>query len=203
VAKDNDAEAIEPPRGGCRLAANTVHGDKEAEISREELVSAYIDGRLSRRAFIRRLVAAGVSVGAAASYAHLLAPEARGADAHVSLDDHYPDVNVGIRSRDIDRIQETGVVRVRVHVDDGAMVFVGVDARVGGASAARRVLIGSKRVRFDGAGTRIVKVHLNRKGRMIIRNRDAALLRVTAIAADLDPGDAGYVDADFGKRRVT
>ncbi len=42
-------------------------------MSREELVVAYVDGRLSRRAFIRRLVALGVTAGAAVTYADALA----------------------------------------------------------------------------------------------------------------------------------
>ena len=44
-------------------------------MSKEELVDAYLDGRLSRRTFIRRLVASGVSLGAALTYAGVLAPE--------------------------------------------------------------------------------------------------------------------------------
>ena len=174
-------------------------------MSREELVSAYLDGGLSRRAFIRRLVAAGVSIGAAASYAHLLAPAARGADAHVSLDDQYPEVDVGIRSGNLDRIQETGIVRVRVTVtEEGAHVFVGVDARQagGGASAARRVLIGQKQVKFGSPGTRVVKVPLSKKGKRILRGRDSVSLRVSAVATDLDPQDAGRVDRDTAKRRA-
>ena len=41
-------------------------------MSQEELISAYLDGQMSRRTLIRRLVAAGVSFGAAVSYAHVL-----------------------------------------------------------------------------------------------------------------------------------
>jgi hypothetical protein len=45
-------------------------------VSDEELIQAYAEGRISRRFFIRRLVAAGVSFGAAMSYAQLLGPAA-------------------------------------------------------------------------------------------------------------------------------
>ncbi len=41
-------------------------------MSREELVEAYVEGRLSRRTFMRRLVELGVSVSAAAAYAAAL-----------------------------------------------------------------------------------------------------------------------------------
>jgi plastocyanin len=55
-------------------------------VSRDELVQRYLDGQLSRRVFIRRLIATGVSAGAALSYAGLL----ESAPAHaVALADFY------------------------------------------------------------------------------------------------------------------
>ena len=50
-------------------------------MSREELVERYLDGQLSRRVFIRRLVLTGVTTAAALSYASVL--EALPADAGV------------------------------------------------------------------------------------------------------------------------
>ncbi len=47
-------------------------------MSKEELVEAYMDGRISRRTFVRRLIAAGVSAAAAAAYAAALPAQARG-----------------------------------------------------------------------------------------------------------------------------
>jgi plastocyanin len=41
-------------------------------VSREELVERYLDGQLSRRVFIRRLVLTGVTTAAALSYASIL-----------------------------------------------------------------------------------------------------------------------------------
>ncbi len=55
-------------------------------MSREELVERYLDGQLSRRVFIRRLVLTGVTTAAALSYASVL--EALPADAGV-LSDFY------------------------------------------------------------------------------------------------------------------
>lgn len=43
-------------------------------MSEEELVQAYTDGHLSRRAFVRRLVTRGVPLAAALAYASALAP---------------------------------------------------------------------------------------------------------------------------------
>lgn len=44
-------------------------------MSQRELVDAYVEGRISRRVFIRRLVATGVALSAAATYAAALGTE--------------------------------------------------------------------------------------------------------------------------------
>jgi hypothetical protein len=40
-------------------------------MSKEELVDAYVNGEISRRSFVRRLVAGGVSLTAAIAYAQM------------------------------------------------------------------------------------------------------------------------------------
>ncbi len=54
-------------------------------MSRDELVNRYLDGQISRRVFIRKLVASGVSVFAALSYAEVL----KAAPAYAVLGDFY------------------------------------------------------------------------------------------------------------------
>lgn len=44
-------------------------------MSKEELVRTYAEGRMSRRRFIRKLVGAGISVGAAATYAAVISAQ--------------------------------------------------------------------------------------------------------------------------------
>jgi len=56
-------------------------------MSREQLVDAYLRGEISRRAFIRRLVAAGVSVGAAVAYSYLMPQRTAAAPGSYSLAD--------------------------------------------------------------------------------------------------------------------
>jgi hypothetical protein len=51
-------------------------------MSQEELVAAYLDGTMGRRVFIRRLVAGGVSLAAAAAYSDHLAGVAAAASRH-------------------------------------------------------------------------------------------------------------------------
>jgi hypothetical protein len=43
-------------------------------MSEEELVAAYVDGKIGRRVFVRRMVAAGLSTAAALTYAGLIGP---------------------------------------------------------------------------------------------------------------------------------
>ena len=47
-------------------------------MSHEELASAYSEGRISRRIFIRGLMATGLTAGAAVAYARFLEPSAYG-----------------------------------------------------------------------------------------------------------------------------
>ena len=61
-----------------------------SEVSREELVDRYLDGQLSRRVFIRRLIATGVTTATAISYASLLESQpaaAADADFYLSMED--------------------------------------------------------------------------------------------------------------------
>ena len=44
-------------------------------MSRDQLVEAYVNGGISRRVFVRRLIGAGVSLAAAVSYSELLGPQ--------------------------------------------------------------------------------------------------------------------------------
>jgi hypothetical protein len=88
-------------------------------MSREEVVSAYLDGRISRRTLVRRLVAAGVSAGAAVSYAHLLNPQRAFAR---NDSDHYPDVEVKIIDEDLDTIISTLDIVTRVHADEDSQL---------------------------------------------------------------------------------
>jgi hypothetical protein len=52
-------------------------------MSKEDLVEAYLAGQITRRIFVRRLVAAGIGIAAATSYARMMNP----ARAHGATDD--------------------------------------------------------------------------------------------------------------------
>src|SRR4051812_2083764 len=60
-------------------------------MSRQGIVDAYLNGEISRRTFVRRLVGAGVAFSAATAYAELLRPawaQAADPDCHFVVD-HY------------------------------------------------------------------------------------------------------------------
>jgi hypothetical protein len=69
-------------------------------MSQDELVNAYVSGRISRRTFIRRLAIAGVSLAAAATYAEVLVPAANASPrSETDSGGHHPhDVHAGSSS---------------------------------------------------------------------------------------------------------
>jgi hypothetical protein len=90
-------------------------GYSDPQMSRQELVSAFLDGQISRRTLIRRLIAGGVSAGAAISYAQLLSPER--ADASVRAggsSDQYPLVDLAITSPSLAAVRNNGFIKVTV-----------------------------------------------------------------------------------------
>lgn len=58
------------------LRAAALYDDmgRRSQMADTDAINAYLEGRISRRTLVRRLVAAGVSLGAAASYSQLLDP---------------------------------------------------------------------------------------------------------------------------------
>jgi hypothetical protein len=84
-------------------------------MSRQELVSAFLEGRLSRRTLIRRLIAGGVSTGAAISYAQLLDPQRAGASSAIrGVSDHYPLVDMKITSTSLAVVRTNARLNIEV-----------------------------------------------------------------------------------------
>jgi hypothetical protein len=96
-------------------------------MSRQELVDAYVEGGVSRRSFVRRLVASGISIGAAVSYAEVLAPAAAAAPPRRKrrgFDDAYPLVSMRILTRDIADVRSKQRLRVRVTSNSSLVLHV-------------------------------------------------------------------------------
>lgn len=97
-------------------------------MSREELAVAYVNGHVSRRMFIKRLMALGVTAGAAIAYAESLgAPP--GSRAAAAADDLYqePDPDDG----------DTGVDAAGAGVGAGAGANAGAVANAQAAEAVQ------------------------------------------------------------------
>lgn len=146
-------------------------------MSSSELVDAFVDGRISRRTFIRRLAAAGVSVGAAVSYAHLLAPDAQ--SRRRGFTDEYPDVDIEILSSDLDRVIRSERLKVRVMTNEHVTLDLFAYAKRGGELKPIGVTSGE----FDAGNTK-TNVPLDKLAPL--RNRNRARVVVFAHGKDDD-----------------
>jgi hypothetical protein len=106
-------------------------------MSRQELVDAYLEGTVNRRAFVRRLVASGVSVGAAAGYAQILAPGAAAAERTPRAErggtsELYPRVVVRITTRDLKDVRKNNRLKIKVTASTSDYVHVSAFLDKGG-----------------------------------------------------------------------
>ena len=118
----------------------------------EQLVNEYIEGRISRRTLIRRLLAAGVSFGAAVSYAHMLQPDRAAAGG--LADQHFMTVTGRILDQDLDRVIADERVQVRFAVPRQAKVTFRIYLRrpwLAGQGSMAYSLIGERTLRTRGA----------------------------------------------------
>jgi hypothetical protein len=131
-------------------------------MSQEELVEAYLAGGINRRVFIRRLVAAGVGLGAAVSYAHLLAPRAS-ADrvlAH-GYEPPNPPVLSGLQMvpEDLDRVIRKKRFKVRGTSNQPATYWVNLHLyRPADKTEWPDAVIGYGPLTFDAAGERTFEI---------------------------------------------
>jgi hypothetical protein len=128
-------------------------------MSQGEIVDAYVNGQLNRRLFIRRLVASGVALGAAVSYAHLLTPEvkAKGAIAY----EYSQPILSGLQMvpGDLDRIIKKKRIKIRGTSDQPASFPVHIHLyRKPEKSAWPDAVIGATTLQFAAAGTQTFTV---------------------------------------------
>jgi hypothetical protein len=153
-------------------------------MSREELITTYREGGMSRRTLIRRLAASGVSLGAAISYAHLFAPKAE-ADERRNHADYYEDyyttdVRLRIVSNTVNGVVRTGTVNVFIHTDDGAEITLKVFTKIRG----RLRRIGIKTITTTQATSRLVQIPIGDGALRLLRQRDRKWIKVTSAATD-------------------
>lgn len=149
-------------------------------MSDREIVDAYLDGRISRRTLIRRLVAAGISIGAAVSYAQVLKPERAFARAD---SDHYPDYDVRIVEEDLDKVANKERVLVRVHADEDS-AFKPIQFWVYHVVHGSFTLIGYKETNFIGPDTKRVPIRIDSGSATTLGGLNRAKLQVNWVAHD-------------------
>lgn len=148
-------------------------------MSRDELVGAYLDGQISRRTLVRRLVAGGVSIGAAVSYAQVLKP---GRALAGNDNDHYPDTTVRLVSDDIDEIFDKGKFVVKVRVDEDCELNP-LEIRCYHKVGPSLTLVASKSTTINGPKTKNVGVPLG-SGASGLLSLDKAKIKTTYIGYD-------------------
>lgn len=172
-------------------------------MSTDELVNAYIEGSVSRRTFIRRLVGAGVSLGAAVSYAHLLTPQRAGAQTGPDFynPDFYrpPQIQLSFpSSQDLEDLSKTGVIEVVITTQEPAqfqllaLATASGGPKGGAAESAKKrkrkkrgpVTIATLVVDLPTAGQRLIQVPLTPAGLKLIRRAKKVSLVVNATATD-------------------
>ena len=150
-------------------------------MSTDELVNAYVDGGVSRRTFIRRLVAGGISLGAAVSYAHLLAPERAGASPATNPDFYTaPQPRLDVASRSSDAIVNKGKIKLIVFCEEPASVQLEAKLPVGG----KPTTVASTTVDFAVGGEQVVLLQVRRKVRSALGDLHRARVTVFATATD-------------------
>lgn len=132
-------------------------------MSRQELVDAYLEGGVSRRAFVRRLIASGVSVGAAISYAEVLAPDALAAPrarAKGTVEDMYPLVSTRIVTRDISDVRHNARLKVKVTSNSALVVHMAAFVEKAGHLQAMGFVpyVPTNARTFTGPGTKTMTI---------------------------------------------
>lgn len=142
-------------------------------MSQEELVGAYVEGSISRRAFVQRLVAGGLGVGAATAYAQMLAPDAGAARrGNPAPDGNYSRFDVKILDDSLQKVRNGEKLKVRLRrtvarpKEDNLRVLVYSKDELLGKTAPRST-----------QGTFDVTVPLKNLGPL--QGRDEAQVRVT------------------------
>jgi len=150
-------------------------------MSREQLVESYLAGAISRRTFARRLVAMGVSAGAAVSYAQLLSQEK--AQAAVSDDFYGVDgLRVRILTGKLERLVNRWRLKIRIHTDELSEYKIIAEANLDGETR----VIARKELALS-AGTHRLRLKIRKEVRDMILEHNK--LRVTLTVRGNAPPD--------------
>lgn len=157
----------------------------------EDIVGAYVEGRISRRTLVRRLMAAGVSIGAASAYAQLLASPSSAEAKHVSTyydqPGYYSSPNapqpwVEVVTSKRKRARKKGVEVKAGNANESVSLDIHVEAKRNGkwrkASKVHRV------DHVSANGSVKVKLKVDKPTRKQLKKKKKVLVRGVALAED-------------------
>jgi hypothetical protein len=168
-------------------------------MSQNDLVNAYLEGRVTRRTLIRRLVAGGVSLGAALSYAELLRPQRASAS---SIPNHYPVTSVKIRSSSIQTVLTRDRLAVTFSSDEDLKPFW-VRAYLLKHGQPSALIAYRQFNQFTGPDTAKLKIPLTVAGRVALQGRTRAKVTVIAQGIDDENGTHYYVPSPSDTKTLT
>jgi hypothetical protein len=126
---------------------------------------------------VRRLVAGGVSLGAAMSYAHLLSPRTAAAAPPADSCDEYPLVDVRmITDGNLTTMLSRGYILVRVQTDQEVRLNLSALIRRGG----ELTVIGSLSPSFQSSGSRYHRVPISPEGRAALSGLTKVIVMLAA-----------------------
>lgn len=157
-------------------------------MSESELVNAYVEGQISRRLFVRRMVALGVSAGAAISYAHLLTDQAAASAPGDFYGDHYgcdfyetpPTATVKVKPQRKRSVVRNRKVKLAIKTSGNGSFELKVLVKHKGSFRQ----IGSRTIGSLGPGSFERPVGISPRGARIIDRKNRARLRVVAVFTD-------------------
>ena len=138
-------------------------------MSQGDLLDAYLGGEISRRIFIRRLVATGMSLSAAAAYAYVLNPSQPRAQGDLkAIGDFYDEgtarsgdafpAELATSAVSMETLVRHGELAVRVTASKAGVVPVSARVARDGLAGSVPLALGSARVAFARAGSRTIRL---------------------------------------------
>jgi hypothetical protein len=162
-----------------------------ASLSQQEMVAAYRDGGLSRRTLIRRLLASGVSVSAALTYAHLFAPSPKAFGGDYA-DFYRAEVFLSIVNQTLKGVVRDKSLTVSVTGDEASTVTLRVFTKFNGSIRQ----IGTRTFPIQRAGSQLIQVPIGPNALDLFAERERKWIKVEASVADED-GPSQAQDATY------
>ena len=198
-----------PPPGSTVPPCGSAAAHDPTAVETRECLDAYVGGRISRRSLIRRLVAGGVTLGAAISYAHILAPErteAAGCEPYDSGDNEYPGQTLRVTNRSTGSALGDGALSVLFDSDTPGVFSIG--AWCGGVARTNgtlrkggQLLTEVIELELEQPATQTLELPLLPSGIAILNTRAGDFAQIVGASYPVGQGKLSSMDGEtFGFR---